>query len=153
MARQYLAVGSDETLAGSHKGDNLGSFDAPLPKPTRFLATLKACRDLPHATWPVFSEDSYLGPLPTSCGHSTHAKRLLGQLPSGKWATEGSAAYPPALCKYLAGLIAGTVGGSPELFTRLACWECCTRSTTTCTRATTAAPYNDRGPTSRGWDR
>ena len=55
-------------------------------------------------------ERQYLGPLPTFCGHSTHAKRLLGQLPSGKWATEGSAAYPPALCKYLAELIASRVG-------------------------------------------
>ncbi|CAL1142577.1 unnamed protein product [Cladocopium goreaui] len=88
-------------------------FDAPSPKPTRFLSTLKPCQQLPHATWPVFDEGrQYLGPLPTSCGHSTHAKRLLGQLPSGKWATEGSAAYPPALCKYLAELIASRVGST-----------------------------------------
>ena len=88
-------------------------FDAPSPKPTRFLSTLKPCQDLPHATWPVFDKErQYLGPLPTFCGHSTHAKRLLGQLPSGKWATEGSAAYPPALCKYLAELIASRVGSA-----------------------------------------
>ena len=88
-------------------------FDAPSPKPTRFLSTLKPCQELPHATWPVFDKErQYLGPLPTFCGHSTHAKRLLGQLPSGKWATEGSAAYPPALCKYLAELIASRVGSA-----------------------------------------
>ena len=88
-------------------------FDAPSPKPTRFLSTLKPCQELPYATWPVFDKErQYLGPLPTFCGHSTHAKRLLGQLPNGKWATEGSAAYPPALCKYLAELIASRVGSA-----------------------------------------
>ena len=88
-------------------------FDAPSPKPTRFLSTLKPCQELPYATWPVFDKErQYLGPLPTYCGHSTHAKRLLGQLPNGKWATEGSAAYPPALCKYLAELIASRVGSA-----------------------------------------
>ena len=88
-------------------------FDAPSPKPTRFLSTLKPCQELSYATWPVFDKErQYLGPLPTFCGHSTHAKRLLGQLPNGKWATEGSAAYPPALCKYLAELIASRVGSA-----------------------------------------
>ena len=97
-------------------------FDAPSPKPTRFLSTLEPCQELQYATWPKFDESrQYLGPLPTSCGHSTHAKRLLGQLPSGKWATEGSAAYPPATLQ-IPGRAHRQPGGElTGLFTRPSC--------------------------------
>ena len=93
-------------------------FAAPSPKPTRFISNLESCNELPFATWPKFDAmRQYLGPLPQSCGHNSHAKRLLGQLPNGKWATAGSASYPPQLCQYLAELIAKGMG-SYYLFTR-----------------------------------
>ena len=45
----------------------------------------------------------YKGPLPRECGH-THTQKLIGKTAAG-WKTGPSAAYPPQLCEFLAGLI------------------------------------------------
>ena len=83
------------------------AFNADSPKPTRFLSNLKRCTTLKCKTWPQFdSARRYLGPLPFGCGHKFHVKKLIGKTKAGTWTTSPSAAYPPALCKYLASLIA-----------------------------------------------
>ena len=82
-------------------------FHAGSPKPTRFMSNLKRCSSLKYANWPCFdSKRRYLGPLPFSCGHKFHVKKLIGKAKDGTWSTSPAAAYPPALCHYLASLIA-----------------------------------------------
>ena len=83
------------------------AFDAGSPKPTRFLSNLRRCSTLKYASWPRFDScGRYLGPLPFSCGHRFHVKKLIGKSKDGSWTTSPAAAYPPALCQYLASLIA-----------------------------------------------
>ena len=85
-------------------------FGAQSPKPTRFLSNLPGCRKLPFATWPKFtSTKRYLGPLPFHCTHKFHVKKLIGKSQKGGFQTSPSASYPPALCRYLATLIAGVL--------------------------------------------
>lgn len=85
-------------------------FGAQSPKPTRFLSNLPGCKKLPFATWPKFtSTKRYLGPLPFHCTHKFHVKKLIGKSQKGGFQTSPSASYPPALCRYLATLIAGVL--------------------------------------------
>eukprot|EP00435_Cladocopium_sp_Y103_P004193 s6226_g1.t1 len=51
----------------------------------------------------------YKGPLPKKCGH-VHKHKLIGKT-AHRWNTAPSAAYPPGLCKFLAGLVSSG-GGS-----------------------------------------
>lgn len=75
-------------------------FGASTPKPTRFLTTLPISDSRCHFGWPQFSGNSYVGPLPKSCGH-IHDRKLIGQT-DGKWNTGPSAAYPAGLCQFIA---------------------------------------------------
>ena len=75
-------------------------FGASTPKPTRFLTTLPVSDSRCHFGWPQFSGNSYVGPLPKSCGH-IHDRKLIGQT-DGKWNTGPSAAYPAGLCQFIA---------------------------------------------------
>ncbi|CAE7367716.1 unnamed protein product [Symbiodinium natans] len=73
-------------------------FHATSPKPTRFLTSITACRQMPFVGPPRFnSEERYLGPLPRFCGHKDHDS-LLGKLSAGGWKATPAAAYPAALC-------------------------------------------------------
>ena len=73
-------------------------FHATSPKPTRFLTSITACRQMPFVGPPRFnSEERYLGPLPRFCGHKDHGS-LLGKLSAGAWKATPAAAYPAALC-------------------------------------------------------
>ena len=76
---------------------------AESPKPTRLLGTAAKLLELRHHGWPQIHEDgSYQGPLPRSCGHK-HGKKLIGLKECGnEFKTEAAAAYPPALCDWLA---------------------------------------------------
>ena len=84
-------------------------FGANTSKPTRILTTLPLLApDYPALTfnsWPIFSKQGgYRGPLPKRCGH--RHKGLLGkQDPSGPFLTSAAAAYPPAMCKWIATMI------------------------------------------------
>lgn len=80
-------------------------FGAGSPKPTRLLSNLIAAGDAPFQGLPQFDEAfNYTGPLPSSCKHSFHVKRLIGKV-NGKWATSPAAAYPPSMCRFLAELV------------------------------------------------
>ena len=79
-------------------------FGAITPKPTRFLGTFHIDDGRCFLGLPKFdSLGAYKGPLPKSCGHK-HQHKLLGKT-QNKWNTSGSAAYPPGLCEFLAGLV------------------------------------------------
>ena len=59
--------------------------------------------ELKYQGWPQIHDDgAYQGPLPQSCGHK-HPKKLIGLKEGGKeFFTEAAAAYPAALCNWLA---------------------------------------------------
>ena len=85
-------------------------FGAESPKPTRFLSNLPGCKSFPHSAWPFFdSKHRYLGPLPFSCSHKKHVKKLIGKSSKGGFRTSPSASYPAALCKYLSMLVTGAL--------------------------------------------
>jgi hypothetical protein len=80
-----------------------GSVNAPgdIRKPTRFLGTASALATVPFASWPQFSDKrTYLGPLPSSCGHS-HSRKLTATS-RGQLRSASSAAYPPPVCRWIA---------------------------------------------------
>jgi hypothetical protein len=80
-----------------------GSLDAPgdIRKPTRFLGTTSTLATAPFAGWPRFNDKHvYLGPLPSSCGH-THSRKLTATS-RGQLRSASSAAYPPPVCRWIA---------------------------------------------------
>ena len=80
------------------------NFGAATPKPTRFLTNMTVSDARCHVALPKFDRFGfYKGPLPRKCGH-VHTQKLIGKTATG-WKTGPSAAYPPALCEFLAGLI------------------------------------------------
>jgi hypothetical protein len=82
------------------------TFGAPYGKPTRLWGTLPGLTTLPHQGWPMFSKQgNYQGPLPKTCGHQ-HSRKLVGRNSDGGFNSEGSAAYPPLMCKWIAECIA-----------------------------------------------
>ena len=87
------------------------------PKPTRFVSDIQEAKKVKFNKWPSFSkEGQYLGPLPYSCGHRWHVKKLIGKSKDGRFQTGPSAAYPPGLCMFLAQLIASVLrSGGGEL--------------------------------------
>ena len=67
-------------------------YSALSPKPTRFASNIRQCKNFQFSSWPKFdSKHRYLGPLPKSCGHRFHVKKLIGKDVSGKWRTSPSA--------------------------------------------------------------
>ena len=77
-------------------------FGADTPKPARFLTTLLVNDSRCHFGWPQFRDNSYVGPLPKSCGHM-HERKFIGHT-DGKWNTGPTAAYPAGLCQFIADL-------------------------------------------------
>ena len=90
------------------------------PKPTRFVSNIQDAKKVKFNKWPSFSKDGqYLGPLPYSCGHRWHVKKLIGKSKDGRFQTGPSAAYPPGLCMFLAQLMASVLrNGGGELQVR-----------------------------------
>ena len=90
------------------------------PKPTRFVSNIQDAKRVKFNKWPSFSKDGqYLGPLPYSCGHRWHVKKLIGKSKDGRFQTGPSAAYPPGLCMFLAQLMASVLrNGGGELQVR-----------------------------------
>ena len=85
-------------------------FGAESPKPTRFLSNLPGRKSFPHSAWPYFdSKHRYQGPLPFSCSHKKHVKKLIGKSSKGGFKTSPSASYPAALCKHLSMLATGAL--------------------------------------------
>ena len=89
-------------------------FLADTSKPTRVVSTLplRSCPPLKarlYFGWPSFSKiGSYRGPLPAHCEHKglMRHKPLLGRSQStGTFRTSAAAAYPAAMCAWLASLI------------------------------------------------
>ena len=76
---------------------------ATSPKPTRLLGTAPMIKELRFQGWPQVHDDgSYQGPLPSYCGHN-HKDKLIGFKPNEqKFKTQEAAAYPAALCNWLA---------------------------------------------------
>ena len=95
-------------------------FDAPSPKPTRFLSTLKPCQQLPHATWPVFDEGpTVLGP-PAYVLWTLHACQApFG--PTAKWEMghRGFCSLPPGALQVPGRAHRQPGGEHTGLFTRL----------------------------------
>ncbi|CAE7040163.1 unnamed protein product, partial [Symbiodinium sp. CCMP2592] len=80
-------------------------FGAETAKPTRFASNLPAAQVF-GVHWHTLQEDgTYAGPL-ERCPHA-HTSHLIGW--EEGWRSSHSAAYPPALCKYLAFLIFSAV--------------------------------------------
>ena len=80
------------------------------PKPTRFVSDIDDAKKVKFNKWPSFSRDGqYLGPLPYSCGHRWHVKKLIGKSRDGRFNTGPSAAYPAGLCMFLAQLMASVL--------------------------------------------
>eukprot|EP00434_Breviolum_minutum_P032700 symbB.v1.2.028918.t2/scaffold3103.1/size63517/1 len=90
------------------------------PKPTRFVSNIQDAKKVKFNKWPSFSKDGqYLGPLPYSCGHRWHVKKLIGKSKDGRFQTGPSAAYPAGLCMFLAQLMASVLRhGGGELQVR-----------------------------------
>ena len=67
------------------------AFNAPYPKPTRFLTTLShfKANPPPFSKLPTFSNSGhYLGPLPRECPHNNQHDHLIGMdATTGKWRT------------------------------------------------------------------
>ena len=87
------------------------------PKPTRFVSDIDDAKKAKYNKWPSFSRDGqYLGPLPYSCGHRWHVKKLIGKSKDGRFHTGPSAAYPAGLCMFLGQLMASVLrNGGGEL--------------------------------------
>ena len=87
------------------------------PKPTRFVSNIRDAKKAKYNKWPSFSKDGqYLGPLPFSCGHRWHVKKLIGKSKDGRFQTGPSAACAAGLCMFLAQLIASVLrNGGGEL--------------------------------------
>lgn len=84
-------------------------FGAMSPKATKFFTSLNLALKSPCESLPILdSKRRYRGPLPTSCSHKLHVRKLIGK-ERGKWKTAATAAYPPGLCKLLADLIVSRV--------------------------------------------
>ena len=97
-------------LAKSSKASSMAfhpcQFGANSSKPTRTVSTVPLLQEgvLLFQGWPTFSASSaYLGPLPKACGH--YHKGLLGREKDGSFKTSAAAAYPEAMCKWLANCI------------------------------------------------
>ena len=96
---------------------------------TGFLTNIRAVtHDLNfHGGWPVFSarDDAgrgrvYMGPLPPDCKHGGRHDKLIGKSAKGDFKTFASAAYPPAMCKWIAhdmfdGLFLGCADDRPPV--------------------------------------
>ena len=55
-------------------------FGAQSPKPTRFVTSLQLAKSFPCQGWPQFDElRNHLGPLPHSCSHKFHIRKLIGK--------------------------------------------------------------------------
>jgi hypothetical protein len=67
------------------------------PKPTGIITNSKRVLALTFAGWPeIATSGSYLGPLPSSCGH-VHRSSLLRKATDTGFKTGATAAYPPAM--------------------------------------------------------
>ena len=85
-------------------------FEAESAKPTRIMSDLPACAQEPGQGWPVFSAPGhYVAPLERRCPHATHKVQLKGRTASGEFRTMSSASYPPAMCRWLAHLVASSL--------------------------------------------
>lgn len=77
------------------------SFGALTSKPTRLMTSVKISDKRCWFGLPSFDDaGNYKGPLPRHCGHK-HVHKLIGKTAS-KWNTSPSAAYPPAMCQFIA---------------------------------------------------
>jgi hypothetical protein len=75
-------------------------------KPTRVAGTLPGIAAMPWRGYPRFNKaGSYIGPLPKSCGCDVKHVGLIGRKKGGGFNTEGSASYPPPMCKWIADMI------------------------------------------------
>ena len=102
-----LAESSKASTAALYQCQNPSNDEehetAQTPKPTRMLGTAKMLKNLKYQGWPQLHENgAYQGPLPRYCGHK-HPRPLIGfDKNTGNFRTEAAAAYPPALCRWIA---------------------------------------------------
>ena len=91
-------------------------FGAHFAKPTRLLTNLRAFLQNPpkYASLPSFdASHRYTGPLPRQCPHGDSHGPLIGKdAQTHAWRTAPSAAYPPAMCRWLATAIADSAAPS-----------------------------------------
>eukprot|EP00435_Cladocopium_sp_Y103_P068509 s490_g31.t1 len=84
-------------------------FGALTPKPTRLLTNIQFTDSRCYFSLPKFDKDGYYkGPLPRKCGHR-HSHKLIGKT-GQRWNTSPSAAYPPAMCEFIARLVVDACG-------------------------------------------
>ena len=78
-------------------------FGTRYPKPTRLLGRLDGLDKMIYEGAPAFDTGGhYTGPLPP---RSKASPMMLGRLPDGSFRSEGTAAWPPELCKCIANCI------------------------------------------------
>ena len=78
-------------------------FAAATSKPTRMVASdswegAVVFAGLPQLDW----NGAYKGPLPHGCPHGKHEAALVGKTEQDIWRTSAAAAYPPAMCDWIA---------------------------------------------------
>lgn len=77
-------------------------YDAPTPKPTRFISNSWQFEDISKHALPTFDDKGfYSGPI-LKCNHSGHVSLLRKRGDTGPFRTEQAAAYPPKLCMAIA---------------------------------------------------
>ena len=88
------------------------SFGADYEKPTRLWGTAPFIARMQFQGWPAFDKNwRYLGPIEGRCGHN-HQHKLIGHN------TSPAAAYPPAMCKWIAEELLKDMGTPPPVFLR-----------------------------------
>ena len=98
------AIATDEdfiTVAG-HQCQYAG---VDRKKPTRLLGNIPGLRAFGRTGLPCFDTSGwYKGPLPHSCGHN-HSQKMIGRTAEGGFHTSPTAAYPEAMCQWIANIV------------------------------------------------
>ena len=98
---------SAELPAASYIAEKLAEMEDNEPTAAKLDEIISA--DDPEdlgVTWHgVTLHGSYIGPLPKSCGCAVKHVGLIGRKKGGGFNTEGSASYPPPMCKWIADII------------------------------------------------
>ena len=75
-------------------------------KPTRLLSDIRGVERFGVVGWPKFDAGGwYAGPIPKDCGHRNHKQQMIGKNAKGGFNTAPTAAYPEAMCEFIAGII------------------------------------------------
>ena len=79
--------------------------DVDYAKPTRLYSDVPGIEAFGRKGWPILDRNHHSnGPLPRYCGHN-HSTKTIGKDKDGGYNISPTAAYPEAMCEWIAGLI------------------------------------------------